>query len=68
MDTGCYVNGEWVATDATFEVTDPATGEIVGAAPDAGPELATSAIDGLQISFSGGNIASATMRMYGLFW
>jgi len=44
MPAGCYIDGVWVPTAATFEVTDPATRNVVGAAADAGPELASAAI------------------------
>lgn len=29
----CYVNGKWVATKETIEVTNPATGEVIGTVP-----------------------------------
>lgn len=35
----------------TFDVTDPATGAVVGTAADAGPELATAAIDAAHTAF-----------------
>jgi len=44
MPAGCYIDGVWVPTAATFEVTDPATRKVVGVAADAGPELASTAI------------------------
>ncbi len=33
MPAGCYMDGVWVPTAATFEVTDPATRNVVGALP-----------------------------------
>ncbi len=30
MEAGCYIGAEWVSTPATFEVTNPATGDVVG--------------------------------------
>ena len=44
VEVGCYIDAEWVSTPATFEVTNPATGDVVGVAADAGPEVATAAI------------------------
>ncbi|MCB0993781.1 MAG: NAD-dependent succinate-semialdehyde dehydrogenase [Acidimicrobiales bacterium] len=40
----CYIGGEWVGTDRTFEVTNPADGTVVGAAADADAALATRAV------------------------
>lgn len=41
-----YIDGEWVdaISGATFEVTDPATGEVIGAVPDGAAEDATRAV------------------------
>ncbi len=41
-----YINGEWVGarSGATFEVTNPATGEVIGAVPDGAAEDAEDAI------------------------
>ncbi|MEO0394345.1 MAG: aldehyde dehydrogenase family protein, partial [Pseudomonadota bacterium] len=45
--TKAYINGEWVAagSGATFEVTNPATGEAIGTVPDMGPAETERAID-----------------------
>ena len=40
-----YVNGEWLQTDATFDVTDPATHERLGTAGEATTAQAAAAID-----------------------
>ena len=53
MDTSCYINGEWTAADSTFDVTNPATGEAVGTAADAGPDMASAAIDAAHAAFEG---------------
>ena len=45
MEASCYVDGAWVEVEKRFEVFDPATGALVGTAADAGPEVATAAID-----------------------
>ncbi len=36
--TKAYINGEWIAADSgkSFEVTNPATGEVIGTAPEMG--------------------------------
>jgi succinate-semialdehyde dehydrogenase / glutarate-semialdehyde dehydrogenase len=51
VDASCYINGAWVATDTTFEVTNPATGDVVGLAADAGPSHATAAVDAAHAAF-----------------
>ncbi len=51
MDASCYINGAWVTTDTTFEVTNPATGDVVGLAADAGPSHATAAVDAAHAAF-----------------
>jgi succinate-semialdehyde dehydrogenase/glutarate-semialdehyde dehydrogenase len=48
-----YINGEWVATDSTFEVTDPATGAVVGHAADATVAHADAALDAAHKAFPG---------------
>jgi succinate-semialdehyde dehydrogenase/glutarate-semialdehyde dehydrogenase len=52
MDGRCYVDGGWVGTGASFEVTDPANGEVVGTAAEAGPEDATQAVDAAHRAFA----------------
>lgn len=44
---GVFVGGEWraAASGATFEVTDPATGRVIGKVSDAGSEDVKAAID-----------------------
>lgn len=39
-----YINGEWIETESTFEVTNPATGEVIGHVADATVEHAEQAI------------------------
>ena len=41
-----FINGEWAdaVSDATFDVTNPATGEVIGSVPDGGADDATAAI------------------------
>ncbi len=49
-----FINGEWVDahSGATFEVTNPATGEVIGTVPDGGASDATAAIDAAHAAFS----------------
>jgi len=48
-----YINGEWVdaQSGATFEVTNPATGEVLGQMPDGSAADATLAIDAAHDAF-----------------
>jgi succinate-semialdehyde dehydrogenase/glutarate-semialdehyde dehydrogenase len=48
-----YIAGRWVdaASDDTFDATDPATGEILGAVASAGPDDATRALDAAATAF-----------------
>lgn len=46
LKQACYVGGQWIGarSGATFAVTDPATGAVIGAAPDCGAEETQAAI------------------------
>ncbi|MDQ0428992.1 succinate-semialdehyde dehydrogenase/glutarate-semialdehyde dehydrogenase [Planomicrobium stackebrandtii] len=47
-----YINGEWTETgDGKIEVTNPATGEIVGSVPNGGEEEATAAVEAAAAAF-----------------
>ena len=48
-----YIDGEWVeARDGgTFDVSNPATGEVIEAVPDGGAEDALAAIDAAHKAF-----------------
>jgi succinate-semialdehyde dehydrogenase/glutarate-semialdehyde dehydrogenase len=50
-DGRLYVGGAWTEADATFPVTDPATGKRVGTAADAGPSEARAAVDAASKAF-----------------
>lgn len=45
LETRSYIGGEWVSTDKTYDVINPATGELVASVPDHGPEDVRKAID-----------------------
>lgn len=49
-----YINGEWVDADtgATFEVTNPATGEVLGVVPDMGAEETRKAIETAEVAWA----------------
>ena len=34
----CYIDGEWVGSQKTFPVNNPATGAVLGTVPDLGAE------------------------------
>ena len=48
-----YINGEWrtAASGGTFEVTDPATGEVLDRVADAGVDDARAAVDAAAAAF-----------------
>ncbi|ROV99318.1 hypothetical protein VSDG_03920 [Cytospora chrysosperma] len=50
----CYVNGEWVkaASGKTFEVHDPATGELIGTCPEFDAQDTKKAIDAANTAFA----------------
>ncbi len=50
-----YIDGAWVAADSgkSFEVTNPATGEVIGTMPDGGAEDARRAIAAAHAAFPG---------------
>lgn len=43
-----YINGGWVQSDATFDVLNPATGEVVSSLPDLGVAETRAAIEGAE--------------------
>ncbi|GHG84687.1 NAD-dependent succinate-semialdehyde dehydrogenase [Pseudodonghicola xiamenensis] len=45
LETRAYVNGEWIATEKTFAVHDPATGACIAHVADLGAAEAAAAID-----------------------
>jgi succinate-semialdehyde dehydrogenase/glutarate-semialdehyde dehydrogenase len=46
-----YVNGAWVGSGATFDVRNPATGEVLASLPDLGAEETRDAIDAAELAF-----------------
>ncbi|TWT07230.1 NAD-dependent succinate-semialdehyde dehydrogenase [Planococcus sp. CPCC 101016] len=52
MDGRHYINSEWIDTgDGKIEVTNPATGDIVGTVPNGGENEATAAIEAAAAAF-----------------
>ncbi|ANU22638.1 NAD-dependent succinate-semialdehyde dehydrogenase [Planococcus donghaensis] len=52
MDGRHYINGEWSNTgDGKIDVTNPATGEVIGSVPNGGEQEATDAIDAASAAF-----------------
>ncbi|OWY03688.1 succinate-semialdehyde dehydrogenase (NADP(+)) [Thioclava sp. F1Mire-8] len=45
LETRAYVNGEWIETGKTFDVTDPATGELVAKVADLDVDATRAAIE-----------------------
>ncbi|KFE34517.1 NAD-dependent succinate-semialdehyde dehydrogenase [Thioclava atlantica] len=45
LETRAYVNGEWIETGKTFDVNDPATGELVARVTDLGVDETRAAIE-----------------------
>ena len=50
-----FINGEWrgAKSGRTFDVTNPATGEVIQAVPDGGAEDALEAIAAADAAFAG---------------
>jgi succinate-semialdehyde dehydrogenase/glutarate-semialdehyde dehydrogenase len=46
----CYINGQWVGSDHRIEVTNPATGAVIGSIPSLGQKETAEAIKGAEIA------------------
>ena len=46
-----YINGAWVGADATFDVRNPATGEVLASLPDMGADETRDAITAAETAF-----------------
>ncbi|MCG8507160.1 MAG: NADP-dependent succinate-semialdehyde dehydrogenase [Sphingomonadales bacterium] len=62
----CYVDGQWVDADSgkTVEVTNPATGEIIGTVPNMGADETRRAIEAADAAFSAWRATTATERSW----
>ena len=47
----CYIDGKWVGGNQTFDVTNPANGDVVGVVPDLGVEETRQAIEAAHAAF-----------------
>lgn len=45
-----YINGSWVGAEATFDVFNPATGDVVASLPDLGVDETRAAIEGAEVA------------------
>ena len=59
-----FIDGEWceAASGGRFEVTDPATGEVIGDAPDGTAEDAVRAVEAADRAFAGWSTTTAKER------
>lgn len=64
-----YIDGEWrqAANGAQFEVTNPATGEVIGTVPDGGREEALAAVAAADKAFTGWSALTAYQRSEHLY-
>ena len=62
MEGRCFIDGGWVGTGQWFTVRDPATGEPVGRAADAGSEVASAAVAAASSAFLGWSTLVPTER------
>ncbi|WP_420591647.1 NAD-dependent succinate-semialdehyde dehydrogenase [Bacterioplanoides sp.] len=58
----CYVNGEWVTTDESIEVLNPATRECIGTIPSMNAEQASRCIEQAKESMKGWSALTAKAR------
>ncbi len=47
-----YINGAWIASDQTFAVTNPATGQVIGEVADGAAKEAGLAVDAAETAFT----------------
>lgn len=57
-----YINGEWVSTDDTFEVKNPATGEVIESVSKSEDDQTQAAIDAAKIAMSSWSKITAKER------
>lgn len=62
VEDRAYVGGEWIATDARFDVTDPASGDLLARVIDGDAALARQAVDAAQDAFAAWRGRSALER------
>ncbi len=57
-----YIAGQWVESDQTFQVTNPATGDVIGVAGDAGADQAADAVAAANSAFESWSATTAYER------
>ncbi|KDE05817.1 succinate-semialdehyde dehydrogenase [NADP+] [Microbotryum lychnidis-dioicae p1A1 Lamole] len=57
-----HINGEWVSHASTFQVTDPATGDVLGSVPEQGVQETKQAIQAAQEAFKSWKKTTAKTR------
>jgi succinate-semialdehyde dehydrogenase/glutarate-semialdehyde dehydrogenase len=64
LKTRCYIDGQWIDADsgATFEVTDPGSGKVIGTVPKAGQAETARAIDAAEAALPGWRAKTAGER------
>ncbi len=62
-----YINGEWLDSTQTFDVTDPATGAVIGSVADGGAAEATAAVDAADAAFGAWAAQTAYARSEKLY-
>ena len=62
LKTGALINGEWLAGDTQFAVTDPATGQHLASVANMGPKEAQAAIDAANAAWAGWRKTTAKQR------
>ena len=62
LKTGALINGEWLAGDTQFAVTDPATGQHLANVANMGPKEAQAAIDAANAAWAGWRNTTAKQR------
>lgn len=62
LQTGAYINGQWIATGKTFAVRDPGTGKTLAEVCNAGADETGLAIDAAEAAFPGWRAQTARAR------
>ncbi len=62
LQTGAYINGQWVQTGRTFSVTDPGTGKTLSQICNAGAAETQRAIDAAEVAFGSWKKQTARVR------
>ena len=58
----CFIDGQWVGSNQTFDVTNPANGDVVATVPDLGVEETRQAIEAANTAFGEWSALTAKAR------